>query len=720
MKKLLYSLLAAVMVLGPFICTPLQTAAQEVPANVRNFIPATGITDVPAKTWIGASRVLTGTVIPDDATNKTIEWSVKDAGATGAVIEEGGILSAKAKGNAVVTATIADGTAGSLVASMAATGASHTVALKADGTLWAWGLNDSGQLGVSPEKMERSNIPIQVGSANDWKAAAAGGYHTVALKEDGTLWAWGWNDYGQLGFANSEENGCTNIEEYLCCTAPVQIGTDTDWKSVAAGYEHTVALKTDGSLWAWGDNYYSQIGTVDEVNGCDTYFDDDSKSNRWFCPTPVRIGLDNNWKEVSAGYAHNMALKTDGSLWAWGWNYLGRLGVDPEKEEQNCGYGEIYDVMYSYCYNPVQVGLDKDWKTVAAAGGSHTTALKTNGSLWVWGDNRYGQLGISMNHDICNDNDPEQYFCSAPVQVGTDTNWASVAVGDAHTVALKTDGSLWAWGSNDYYQLGIDPEKEAYNCIYTEDKDVWYCPVPILVDSAGGWSLVPLNNGNHIVAFKTDGSLWTWGLNDYGQLGDGTDEDSYTAVQVMLPMHFTRDFTIRVIVCGDVDRDGIVSLADALWQARSLAGWDFSDMNVDFDEDAADADDDGEITLRDLLVLLRHLAVWDGYETLPWVEWKASPDEIVFDDKPDVPSIPTEKEVAVVSVVPAASVKKLNGNKNDLIVDVTETFSDGSTNKITRTVSINNNAAGSYEVGSYAVYVDTKGSDQIRQCYIVK
>jgi hypothetical protein len=404
-------------------------------------------------------------------------------------------------------------------------------------------------------------------------------------------------------------------------------------------------------------------------------------------------------------------LKTDGSLWAWGRNNYGQLGIGTKTN--SCIF-DIYFQLYS-CPNPVQVETDTQWVSVST-GYTHTMALKADGSLWAWGRNDYGQLGIGTKTNSCSYDDLGWYVCFAPVQVGTDTGWGSVVAGDAHNAALKTDGSLWVWGWNDYGQLGINPEEEAYNCIYDER----YCPAPVLIDSAGEWSLVLIDNGNHTVALKTDGSLWTWGLNDFGQLGDGTDENSYAAVQVMLPMPFTRDFTIRSIVCGDVDRDGVVSLADAIWLARRLAGWDLSEMNIDFDREAADFDDDEAVTLRDLLVALRHLAGWDEFKNLPWVDWKASTDEIVFDDQPDVPSIPTEKEVAVVSAIPAASVKKLNGNKNDLIVDVTETFSDGSTNKITRTVSINNNAAGSYEVGSYAVYVDTKGSDQIRQCYIVK
>ena len=229
---------------------------------------------------------------------------------------------------------------------------------------------------------------------------AAGEFHTVAIKTDGTLWAWGYNAYGQLG------DGTTTNRH-----SPVQIGTGTDWAKVEAGKEYTVAIKTDGTLWAWGANYSGQLG-----DGTTTW--------RY---SPVQIGSDTNWAKVAAGDRYTVAIKTDGTLWAWGDNYYGQLG----------------DGTRTTRYSPVQIGTGTNWAKVAA-GGAHTIAIKTDGTLWAWGYNYYGQLGDGTTTNRT----------SGPVQIGTGTNWAKVAAGWYHTVAIKTDGTLWAWGSNGDGQLG--------------------------------------------------------------------------------------------------------------------------------------------------------------------------------------------------------------------------------------------------------------------------
>ncbi|MBK6994106.1 MAG: T9SS type A sorting domain-containing protein [Lewinellaceae bacterium] len=143
------------------------------------------------------------------------------------------------------------------------------------------------------------NSPVQIGTATNWKSVAAGGFHTLAIKTDGSRWAWGWNDYGELGDGT-----------YAPKNSPVQIGTATNWKSVAASYSHSLAIKTDGSLRAWGNNEYGELG--------DGTF---AAKN-----SPVQIGTATNWQNVTAGTYHTLAIKTDGSLWAWGRNYNGELG----------------------------------------------------------------------------------------------------------------------------------------------------------------------------------------------------------------------------------------------------------------------------------------------------------------------------------------------------------------------------------------------------------
>lgn len=170
--------------------------------------------------------------------------------------------------------------------------------------------------------------------------------------------------------------------------------------SVFGGDQSTFALMSDGTLWAWGFNYYGVLGTGDT-------------SDRH---SPTQIGADNDWVSVTGGWTETFALKSGGTLWAWGYNAGNNT--------------------------PTRVGTDNEWTSVAM-GDTDTVALKSDGSLWAWGYNGYGELGTGDTVDR-----------TAPTQIGADNNWSSVATGDFHTIARKTDGSLWAWGYNGFGQLG--------------------------------------------------------------------------------------------------------------------------------------------------------------------------------------------------------------------------------------------------------------------------
>jgi alpha-tubulin suppressor-like RCC1 family protein len=345
-----------------------------------------------------------------------------------------------------------------------AAGGAHTVAIKSDGTLWAWGYNGYGQLGDGTTVLTK-NTPTQIGTGTTWSAIAAGEMHTIALRTDGTLWAWGWNNGGQLG------NGTTVLTK----NTPTQIGTGATWSAISAGSLHTVALKSDGTLWTWGENTYGQLGDGTTVNK----------------NIPTQIGTGTTWSAISAGNIHTIALKSDGTLWAWGRNTQGQLG-DGTTLAKN---------------TPIQIGTGTTWSKVGAGSG-HTLAIKTNGTLWAWGQNNFGQLGLGYTVNT-----------TTPTQIGTGTTWSAIAAGQLHTIALKLDGTLWTCGDNTNGQLGDGTT--AYKLTLTQI-------------TGNSWSAITAGNlGDHTIAIKSDGSLWSWGLNGNGQLGDGTTVNKNIPTQIV-------------------------------------------------------------------------------------------------------------------------------------------------------------------------------------------
>ena len=442
----------------------------------------------------------------------------------------------------------------------------HTVGLKRDGTLWTWGENLYGQLGCGTT-VARTD-PTQIGSDTDWAFVSAGYGRTVALKRDGSLWAWGDNTSGLLGDGTTEDR-----------FVPTRIGSDTDWASISAGHDHIVALKRDGSLWAWGDNTSGLLG-------------DGTTEDRL---VPTRIGSDTDWTAISAGPYHIVALKRDGSLWAWGRNYSGQLGdgttedrlvptrigsdtdwtfvsawfgrtVALKRDGTLWGWGLLssYYTVRAWCVIswpvPTQIGTDTDWAFVCV-GGDTTIAIKEDGSLWAWGNN-------------CHAGSQENWLVAT--QIGTDTDWAFVSAGPDHLFALKRDGSLWAWrasyssGSNfwDNYsralgyettiksvptQIGSDTDWASVSagpdCTFGLETEgsLWAwgwiggrrsgkdnrasIDVTERIDKTADWASVSAGP-DHIVALKRDGSLWAWGNNYSGQLGDGTTENRSIPTQI--------------------------------------------------------------------------------------------------------------------------------------------------------------------------------------------
>ncbi|WP_348824594.1 LamG-like jellyroll fold domain-containing protein [Flavobacterium aestuarii] len=335
-----------------------------------------------------------------------------------------------------------------------AAGYSHTAAVRTDGTLWTWGSNDQGQLGNSSPTSK--NVPTKMGTDNDWETVAAGWGHTVALKTDGSLWAWGYGGLGQIG------NGSYTIN----FNAPQQIGIAKNWQTIVAGHGHTIALKTDGSLWAWGNNFSGQLGIGNSLDR----------------NTPTRVGTANDWQLVAAGKLHTIALKNDGTLWTWGNNTYGTLGDGTTTKKTS----------------PIQIGTENNWKTISA-GSDHTIAIKKDGTLWAWGDNTYGALGDGTTTNKL-----------VPTQIGSSADWKTINGGVNYTIAIKTDGTLWAWGLNSDGELGNGTKINSL--------------IPLQIGTENNWQMID-GGSVHTVAIKTDESLWAWGSNSLGQLGDETSID---------------------------------------------------------------------------------------------------------------------------------------------------------------------------------------------------
>jgi alpha-tubulin suppressor-like RCC1 family protein len=409
----------------------------------------------------------------------------------------------------------------------------HTLAIKTNGTLWAWGRNGSGQLGLGD--FSNRSSPVQVGVATDWIGIHCAAYHTIgvrnqsnsrtlwvwgsnaqgrlgfpasicefpvqitgssltgwshiecasfgasAVKTNGTLWAWGYNFYGELGVGDRSSK-----------SSPIQVGADTDWLTTSAGRNHVVGIKTNGTMWAWGRNSSGQLGA-----GLTT----SSAGNR-SSPVQVGSGITGDWWKVDCGYFHTIALSNAGLLWAWGASGNGRLGVST-----------ITNIS-----SPVQIGsgITASWIQISC-GGQHNMAIQglgstgsTSGTLWAWGRNNYGQLGIG---NVTNR--------SSPVQIGTDSDWYQVSCGYSHTLALKTNGTLWSWGRNNYGQLGQG------NITYRSS------PVQVGTGVTGDWKSIGRIVSNSSMAIKNDGTMWAWGVNSQGELGVGSFVNVSSPVQVV-------------------------------------------------------------------------------------------------------------------------------------------------------------------------------------------
>ncbi len=271
----------------------------------------------------------------------------------------------------------------------------HTLLVTNAGTLWAWGDNSRGQLGLGDKGKKLS--PVQVGTATNWKSVSAGWYHSLGVQADGTLWAWGDNSNGQLGLADKGRK-----------SSPTQVGTGTNWVAVAAGQYHSLGLQADGTVWSWGSNDEGQLG-------------------RGGGSSVMQVGAASDWAAIAAGDRHCVAVRTDGTLWAWGWNEAYQLGVGDLNRRSA----------------PVQVGTATNWASVGAEF-RYSMGIRRDGTLWAWGWNTQAQLGVGDDVDK-----------PVPTRVGTASNWSGVYPGRVHCHGIQSDGSLWGWGTNFDGELGL-------------------------------------------------------------------------------------------------------------------------------------------------------------------------------------------------------------------------------------------------------------------------
>ena len=334
-------------------------------------------------------------------------------------------------------------------------------------SIWAWGNNGSGRLG-DDSLIDRSSPVSVVGGFTDWCQVASGCATSAAIRTNGTLWTWGGGTSGATG------DGTT-----ITKSSPASIvGGFTDWCQVSAGGSFMLAVRTNGTLWSWGRNISGGLG--------------DGFSTSRSSPVSV-VGGFTDWKQASAGLTHSVAVRTNGTVWAWGCNSCGQTG-------------DLTTVSKS---SPVSVvGGFTDWCQVSA-GSLHTAAIRANGTAWSWGNGTSGELG-----------DSSIVTKSSPVSVvGGFTDWCQVSAGNAFSVAVRTNGTLWAWGSGQYGRLGNNNTSTRSSPVSVVGGFTDWCQVSSGLASS--------------VAVRTNGTIWAWGCNPAGQLGDGTTVSRSSPVSVV-------------------------------------------------------------------------------------------------------------------------------------------------------------------------------------------
>lgn len=351
-----------------------------------------------------------------------------------------------------------------------AAGVKHTCAIDYESRLWCWGRNRWGQLGQG-DQVDRTT-PSPVNMDGRWSSVTAGGAHTCGIMENGTLWCWGQGSSCQTGHGDLSYR-----------KLPKQVGSSDNWEMISAGLLHTCGLRDDGTLWCWGSANNGKLGHGE------------TSDLPLKVQTPHQVGNDSDWSSVSTGRSHTCGIRNDGSLWCWGSNQGGALGVGRTRPTIDTT-------------SPVALDSSNSWVSVST-GLYQTCGIRENKTLWCWGRGDYGQLGIGDQHSRNNRH---------PKQVGSSTDWQEVSGDWRVACGIREDKTIWCWGDNSYGQLGFEDA--------TEHK------VPRQIDNDSGW--IGLASGfDHVCGLSDSNRLWCWGRNQHGQLGTGDNENRHTPVRII-------------------------------------------------------------------------------------------------------------------------------------------------------------------------------------------
>ena len=410
-------------------------------------------------------------------------------------------------------------------------------------TKWSISPNKGSQLGREPATITPPDSASRGIRFNQISASTnSGSGFSLAVGSDGNAYAWGYNYYGQLGDGTrGDKHAPVRVRMPDRSTYP-DLPEDFTYLQASAGASHSLALGSDGNAWAWGYNYYGQLGNGTTSNS--------GQSTPVRVKTPDRktypdLPADFTYLQVSAGGSHSLALGSDGNVYAWGYNYYGQLG-DGTDSDRNA------PVRVKTPDRKTYPDLPADFTYLqVSAGYLHSLALGSDGNAYAWGSNNAGQLGNGTGSDR-----------NAPVRVKTpdrktypdlpaDFTYQQVSAGDSHSLAIGSDGNAYAWGSNNAGQLGGGTTSSRNTPVRVKTPDRKTYP-----DLPADFTYLQVSaGGNHSLAVGSDGNVYAWGWNYYGQLGDGTTTERHAPVRVKTPDRKTypdlpADFTYLQVSAG--------------------------------------------------------------------------------------------------------------------------------------------------------------------------